>query len=233
MTGVRHTRYPVVEHRMPLGLPALVWRFQRPWLAVSSAVHGGGLGTRRWVLNATVPSGYDNPEPARRVLRLADEIGLSGAGTGLLTAVDVRHQVTTDDAGVRASVTTGVGYPIWAAISEEDAEVPDGPGTINAVCFAPVRLDEGALVNAVATVAEAKAQALRQAGVPGTGTCTDATVLMCPADGTPEPYGGPRSTIGAALARATHRAVTEGLESDDVRFGPDADTGAPREGAAG
>ncbi|HEY8373584.1 MAG TPA: adenosylcobinamide amidohydrolase [Pseudonocardiaceae bacterium] len=200
--------------------PVLLWRSERPWLAISSGSHGGGLGERAWVLNATVVDGYDRRDPDVHVTEIAAEVGLTGPGTGLLTAVDVRHAVTVDEAGVRAVVTTGVGCPIWAAAPEEPTLGPV-VGTINAVCWSPVRLSEAALVNAVATIAEAKAQALVQAGVAGTGTCTDAVVLLCPASGPAESYGGPRSTIGSVLARTVHAAVTAGLRVSDPRFVPE------------
>ncbi|MCA1657528.1 MAG: adenosylcobinamide amidohydrolase, partial [Actinobacteria bacterium] len=35
-------------------LPVLVWRLPRPVRAIASAPHGGGLGVRRWVVNAQV-----------------------------------------------------------------------------------------------------------------------------------------------------------------------------------
>ncbi|MBP2474642.1 adenosylcobinamide amidohydrolase [Crossiella equi] len=200
----------IPERHQVDGYPLLAWRLPRPWLAISSAVLGGGLGERSWVLNATVPSGYDREDPEVHCAELAAAIGLSGNGTALLTAVDTRHAVSTVDEGVHASVTTGVGAPLWAAAPGPPVRRP-AAGTINVVAWLPVRLAEGALVNAVATVAEAKAQALVEAGVPGTGTCTDATVLLCPADGPAQAYGGPRSLVGSALARAVHRAVRQGL----------------------
>lgn len=188
----------------------LVWRLREPLLAISSGPYGGGLGERSWVLNATVDAGYDRTDPDVHVRELADSVGLSGKGTGLLTAVDVRHVVVADDHGVRAWVTTGIGeHPIWAA--GPDVAEPRRVGTINAVCLLPVRLSDAAMVNAVATVAEAKAQALAEAGVPGTGTVTDAVVLLCPVDGPAQPYGGPRSEVGSALARAVHTAIRAGL----------------------
>ncbi|SDQ86645.1 adenosylcobinamide amidohydrolase [Actinopolyspora saharensis] len=219
MTPAEWTSLPEAVVRTVRGGPLLLWEFRRPWLAVSSAVHGGGLGLRHWVVNATVPSGYDRSDPELHVAELAEELELSGQGSGLLTAVDVGHAATATDSGVRASVTTGVGHPVWAAHEGARTEhlVRHAPGTINAVCFSPVRLEESALVNLVATVAEAKAQALVEAGVPGTGTCTDATVVACPVDGAAEPYGGPRSVVGAPLARAVHSAVTAGLRVRDPR----------------
>jgi adenosylcobinamide hydrolase len=189
--------------------PVLVLRLDEPCLAISSAPLGGGLGLRHWVINATVPLSYGRMDPEAHLAELAAGFGLTGDGVGLLTAVDVREVVHREDGGVCASVTSGVGgYPTWAA-APDAAE--HRPGTINAICRLPVRLSDAALVNAVATVAEAKAQAMFEAGVPGTGTATDATVLLCPASGPAEPFGGPRSPIGSRLARVVHAAVLAGL----------------------
>ena len=192
------------------GGPVLVWRLPAPLLAISSGPLGGGLGPRVWVLNATVPNGYARHDPDAHLSELAAELGLAGEGTGFLTAVDVREVVHRSEDGVHASVTTGIGtHPIWAAAPA--AVAPSAPATINVVCFSPVRLSPAALVNTVATVAEAKAQALWEAGVSGTGTSTDATAVLCPPAGRAEPFGGPRSPIGAALARVVHSAVSLAL----------------------
>ncbi len=194
------------------GSPLLVWRLPAPLLAISSGPLGGGLGERDWVLNATVPDGYARHDPDVHLTELAAGLGLAGEGTGFLTAVDVREVVHRTENGVHASVTTGVGaHPTWAAAPAAVAAA--GPGTINAVCFVPVRLSPAALVNAVATIAEAKAQALWDAGVPGTGTSTDATAVLCPPDGPAEPFGGPRSPVGAVLARVVHSAVSAALRA--------------------
>ena len=191
------------------GAPVLVWRLARPWLALSSAVLGGGLGERHWVVNATVANGYDRLDPDRHLTEIASSVDLAGPGLGFLTAVDVRQVVHRDDGGVHVSVTTGIGaHPTWAA---GPAELTEPVGTINAVCWLPRRLSEAALVNAVATVAEAKAQALAEAGVPGTGTPTDSVALLCPTSGPAEPFGGPRSLVGGALARAVHAAISARL----------------------
>src|SRR5579872_5791234 len=39
-------------------LPVLVWRLAPPARVIASAPHGGGLGVRRWILNAQVPASY-------------------------------------------------------------------------------------------------------------------------------------------------------------------------------
>ena len=187
------------------GSPVYVWRAASPWLAISSGVLGGGIGLRHWVVNATVSNTYDRLDPDRHLTEIAASLGLTGDGIGLLTAVDVHEVEHREDGGVRVAVTTGIGaHPTWAA---GPAAVPEPVGTINAICLLPVRLTEAALVNAVATVAEAKAQALVQSGVPGTGTPTDSVVVLCPPDGPAESFGGPRSVVGGALARAVHSAI--------------------------
>lgn len=185
--------------------PVLVWRFPSPLRTISSAVLGGGLGERRWAVNAEVHEQYHlAPEPHLR--RIAAGLGLRGAGVGLLTAAPVRRFTTGADGGAECAATVGLSVPTWAA-------APDAPappvGTINLVCRVPAPLDDAALVNAVVTVTEAKTQALLEAGIRGTGTASDAVLICCPTGGG-EPYGGPRSTWGARLARAVHAAVTAG-----------------------
>jgi adenosylcobinamide amidohydrolase len=116
--------------------------------------------------------------------------------------------VVQRDEGVVVVATVGIGEASWAAAPA--ASPASTVGTINVFAFIPVRLSDAALVNAVATVAEAKAQAFVELGYAGTGTATDATCVLCPLDGDSEQYGGPRSTWGARLARAVYQAVLVG-----------------------
>ncbi|PZF94360.1 adenosylcobinamide amidohydrolase [Micromonospora deserti] len=190
-------------------VPLLVWRTDLPLLSVSSAPLGGGIGVRRWVVNATVPISYDREDPADHLAELADGLALDGPGVGLLTGVDVAEVVARVDGGVRVWATVGLGNPVWAA-APAPATLAQPVGTVNIVAYVPARLGDAALVNAVATVTEAKAQAMVELGVPGTGTPTDAVTVLCPVDGPESPYGGPCSTWGAPLARAVHAAVTAG-----------------------
>ncbi|MDO3703666.1 adenosylcobinamide amidohydrolase [Micromonospora sp. C28SCA-DRY-2] len=196
------------RHESGRDVPLLVWRADRPLRAVSSAPLGGGIGERRWVVNATVPMSYDRDDPADHLAGLAAQLGLDGPGVGLLTGVDVAEVVARTDTGVRAWATVGLGTPVWAAAP---AMAPgQRVGTVNIVLYVPARLGDAALVNAVATATEAKAQAIGELGMPGTGTPTDAVTVLCPADGPVAEYGGPRSVWGAPLARAVHAAVLAG-----------------------
>jgi adenosylcobinamide hydrolase len=198
--------------------PALVWRLPAPLLAVSSSPLGGGIGLRSWVLNAQVPLSYDRHDIEDHLGELADGLNLRGPGVGFLTAASVGRWTTAGEAtppgrGVRLDATVGIAIPTWAAadVGDHGSEAPL-VGTINLVGRVGRRMSDAALVNAVATLTEAKAQALLAAGVDGTGTASDAVCVLCPADGAVDPFGGPRSALGAPLARATFSAVREGVD---------------------
>ena len=190
-------------------LPMLLWRFPEPMRTVASSPHGGGLGVRRWILNAHVPLSYGRRDPDRHLRQLAVSLGLAGRGVGMLTAADVRAYASTDDCGVAVTATVGLSVPTLAAAPDSVAPVSH-VGTINVVAFVPERLSDAALVNAVATATEAKVQALRDLGFDATGTATDAVCIVCPDEGRAHDFGGPRSLWGARLARAVHAAVLDG-----------------------
>lgn len=197
--------------------PVLVWRFDPPVRAIASTVLGGGLGARSWLVNATVDIAYRGVDPAAHAARLAAGLGLrAGRGAALLTAVDVRSYVTAGDGGAQVVATVGLDAVTQAAGPDGDHDLWR-PGTVNVVAWVPEPVQDAALVNLVATVAEAKAQAFASVGVPGTGTPSDAVVVCCPSAAVPDDdehrYGGPRSTWGSRVARAVFDAVRTGIGS--------------------
>jgi adenosylcobinamide amidohydrolase len=189
--------------------PVLVWRAATPMLVISSAPFGGGLALRSWIVNAEVPSEYDRTDLAEHAAELQGELDLRGDGVMLLTAASVDRHTLAEDDGALATATVGLTIPTWAAAADGDG-TPWHPGTVNIVAWVPVRLSLSALVGAVGTATEAKVQALAAAGVPGTGTASDAVAIACPADGPVERFAGVRSTWGARLARAVDAAVGAG-----------------------
>lgn len=191
-------------------LPVLVWKFPVPMRAVASAPHGGGIGVRRWVVNAQVPPSYRRRDPDHHLRKLAVSLGLPGRGVGMLTTAHVRQAHGGFDGGVDVLATVGLAHPILAAAPDTARAAALAAGTINIVAMLPEKLTDAALVNAVATVTEAKTQALRDAGFNATGTPTDAVCILCPDEGRMATFGGPRSTWGARLARAVHAAVLAG-----------------------
>ncbi|WP_182904797.1 adenosylcobinamide amidohydrolase [Microbispora sp. H13382] len=218
-----------VEDGLRLG--ALLWRFGPGWRMISSAMLGGGVGRREWVLNAQVAAGYSRMDPVEHM----DALGPGGPGVGMMTAALVERYAAASDGGAEAVATVGLGVPTWAASPEgvPDPGVPAAaepgeepareavgagdagasvprPGTINILVAVPVAFSDPALVNAVMTVTEAKTQALIEAGFPCTGTASDAVCVAVREEGPVEAFGGPRSVWGARIARAVHRAVLDG-----------------------
>ncbi|MPY95407.1 MAG: adenosylcobinamide amidohydrolase [Acidimicrobiia bacterium] len=190
---------------------ALVWRWTGDLLALSSAAVGGGLSRPSWALNIGVPLDYDRTDLAAHAAEVAEAYGLAGGGVALFTAADVTRARRRTCAGVAVDATVGVTKPTWASDPSGGWE-PWTAGTINLVVQVPVGLGPGAAVNAVITATEAKAQALRELGVPGTGTASDAIVVVWPAAAPAEAFAGPRSLWGARIAQAAHAAVRSGIE---------------------
>jgi adenosylcobinamide amidohydrolase len=216
-----------LRHRVEGGQawPVLAWEAGPGWQMLSSGVLGGGIGPRRWWLNAEVPLDYPRLDPDAHLTGIAAELGLDGPGVGMLTAAKVTRWRDAADGGVRVAATVGLGVPVLAAAPPERHIPRDRAagwprrgdrvprvGTINVLAVLPVPLTPAALVNAVITATEAKTQALAGAGIPGTGTASDAVCVACPdpGGGASEPFGGPRSPWGARLARAVHAAVAAG-----------------------
>jgi adenosylcobinamide hydrolase len=209
------------------GSPAsavLLWRLPEDVRAASTAPFGGGLGTRRWILNATVPPDYARHDPQAHVSELARHFGLLGHGVGMLTAVDVvdAHHAMVDEVAVTATV--GLRHPTWAAAgttrTSAGPRAPVPAGTINIVAFLPEPMSDAALLNAILTGTEAKTQALLEASVPGTGTASDAICIACPSGRGADlhPFCGPRSRWGEPLARAVHAAVAAGCATRATRI---------------
>ncbi|MEU7854416.1 adenosylcobinamide amidohydrolase [Nonomuraea sp. NPDC049141] len=208
-----------VEDGVRLG--SLLWEFGPGWRMISSALLGGGIGERTWVLNAQVVAGYSRMDPVDHLR----ELGPDGLGVGMMTAASVERYARAVDGEVEVVATVGLRVPTWAAAPEgatdpelapmlaEPAAAGPPVGTINLMAVVPVAMTDAALVNAVMTMTEAKSQALIEAGFPCTGTASDALCLAVRADGPAELFGGPRSTWGARLARAVHSAVHRGAAS--------------------
>lgn len=193
------------------GEPVLVWRHASPVRIVSSASVGGGIGTAAWVVNVEVDDSYRRTDLAAHIGEIAADLHLVGNGVGLLTAARVGRFGEAAEGGVDVHATVGLSVPTWAAAPSEPE--PVAPGTVNIVVDMPVACTDAALVNMVMTITEAKTQALVEAGVPGTGTASDAVVVTCPVAGDPVVFGGPRSQWGQQVARCVHTAVSSRIEA--------------------
>src|SRR5690348_18512430 len=121
----------------------LVWRLPGAIPAIASSALGGGIGSRSWVINATVPMSYDRDDPDAHLAELAGALDLHGTGVGLMTGVDVRSMVHCEEDGVQVWATVGLGNAVIAAVPADAPEFaqPDlHVGTINVVAYVPARL---------------------------------------------------------------------------------------------
>ncbi|MFJ6442705.1 adenosylcobinamide amidohydrolase [Streptomyces sp. NPDC091649] len=110
----------------------LLWRLGPGVRVCSSAVLGGGIGPRAWILNAQVPGGYPRLDPDRHLAEIAAAEGLAGPGAGLMTAADVAAYTTGHDGGVTVTVTAGLGVRGWAAAPATTTPAPYRPGAADA-----------------------------------------------------------------------------------------------------
>jgi adenosylcobinamide hydrolase len=202
--------------------PALVIAFGGPRRCLSSAVLGGGLVTAEAWLNLQVRHGYARRDPDVHLREEMAARGLDPATTlGAMTAAHVDRASEHAEAGARVLATVGIGVPL-AAAGRRLREVPS-VNTINILVLTDAALTDAGLVYAVQTATEAKAQALADAGVaarnhdgPATGTATD-SICIAARPGATEPFAGPMSGPGAAIARCVHAAVIEGARDFAAR----------------
>jgi adenosylcobinamide hydrolase len=183
---------------------------------LSSSVVGGGLRDARTWLNLQVEHGYARMDPEAHLREEMDARGLDPATTlGAMTAADVARATTSEEPGAaRAVATVGIGVPL-AAAGRLLRPVPP-VNTINLLVLVEAALTDAALVYAVQTATEAKAQALADARIPAenhdgfaTGTATD-SICVAARPGAIEPFAGPMSAAGAAIAHCVHAAVHDG-----------------------
>lgn len=195
---------------------ALVVEFGGVRRCLSSSVVGGGLRDARAWLNLQVEHGYARTDPEAHLREEMAARGLDEATTlGAMTAADVSRATTGEEPrAARAVATVGIGVPL-AAAGRLLRSVPP-VNTINLLVLVEAALTDAALVYAVQTATEAKAQALADARVAAenhdgfaTGTATD-SVCVAALPGATEPFAGPMSSAGAAIARCVHAAVLEG-----------------------
>lgn len=194
---------------------ALLASFDAPLRCLSSGVLNGGFHTARHWLNLQVGHDYARTDPAAHLAEAAAARGLDpDEVVGMLTAADVRAGVRRDRGQACGVATVGIGQPL-AAAGRRPRHIPRA-GTINVLVVVDAPLSDAALVAAVQTATEAKAQALADTGVgalnhdgPATGTATDAVCVAVPPGGT-VPFAGPATAVGAAIALAVHGAVTSG-----------------------
>ena len=198
--------------------PFLTARFAAPQRTLGWSLLHPGFATIRdvvWleVRDRDLPPDVD---PAALLRAKLGEIGLPDA-LAFMTARDIRrhhlgrHRVEE----VAAACLTTVGLTNGERIGSR-RPLRAAAGTINTLVQVSRPLTGGALVEAIALVAEARTAAIldARAGFPGpaiTGTGTDCIVVACPAAGAPDSCAGMHTAVGEALGAAAYAATREGV----------------------
>jgi len=205
-------------------------RLPRRMRAIASTILNGGLGEADSVLMLQVPLHYDHSDPVAHMRSLLPRLELPADTVCFMTAAELdkafcARDVAQNGSEAIACVSAGISNAINAGESSREGSVPHRQvGTINVMVVTDEPLDDCALANAIMTVTEAKVAALRDHHIPGTGTTSDAVLVMCPSDGERCLWSGSSSDHGIAMAVAVRSALGEsiarwkGANGDSVHF---------------
>ena len=197
---------------------AIILHSQQPLQILSSAVVGGGLIRAHYILNCHVRKGYCHPNPATDLAHMVQNLGIMEPFVGMMTAARMHEAraivLQEEDITVAAIVTAGLSNPSSPGLSPP---ATSKPGTINLILLVDAHLTPAALVNAVITATEAKAQIVlaygtrTPEGYAATGTSTDAIVVACTGRGEALPYTGPVTLVGWLIGRCIRTALAATL----------------------
>jgi adenosylcobinamide amidohydrolase len=207
---------PFTVHCAP---PFLTARFSSPQRALSWSLFHPGFATIRdivWVEVRNRDLGPDVDPRAFLRRRLAD-VGFSDA-LALMTSRDIRRHCfeTTIVEGVEAACLTTVGLSNGERVGAR-RPLRAFTGTINTLVHVSCALTDGATVEAVSIVAEARTAAILESrqtrdGSAITGTGTDCIVVAAPCVGEPARWAGLHTAVGEAIGAAVYRATRVGAE---------------------
>lgn len=219
MKAIRTDSTPQHLH-LDLGAP-------RPVLG--SCVLGGGFGLVRHIVNLRVDANLSGenagfPDPVLTLRDYSRVQGWRGPVAGMMTAASMRsmRSACMEDNGLKvlAWVTSGLSNARCAGDRAECRDLPGtapAPGTINIIMAASVRFTPAAMVEAIMTIAEAKAAVLRGLDIRSrisdrvaTGTGTDAVAVVS-GNGPEALYCGKHVLIGELVAQAVMDALSASL----------------------
>lgn len=156
--------------------------------------------------------------------RLA-ELGFATA-LAFMTSRDIRrHHLRKRRAeDVEAACLTTVGLSNGERVGSRMANGPH-VGTINTLVHVSVPLTDGAMVEALSIVAQARTAAIiesrrEERGTAITGTGTDCIVVASPCRGEPLAFAGLHTAVGEAIGVTVYEATRSGAEQWDRDFTP-------------
>jgi adenosylcobinamide amidohydrolase len=218
--GVAPETQPFVIRCTP---PFLTARFSSPQRALSWSLLNPGFARIRDVVWVEVRNHDLGPSvDARTFLRSKlSEVGLPDA-LAFMTSRNVTrwHSSEARVEDVEACCLTTVGLSNGERIgSRRSARA--AVGTVNTLVYVSRTLTDGALVEAISIVTEARTAAILETRRPEdapaiTGTGTDCIIVASPCGGEPDSCAGLHTAVGEAVGAAVYRATHEGAREWDA-----------------
>jgi len=216
-----------VEFKKANGYKVMIVRLPEKMKVLSTTILNGGYSVSDTIVMVQVPLDYSSEDPEGDVNRTIGELGLDQSCVCFMTAADMEKVITVTDqqyngSTVVAIATAGVKNAVYAGELIPDyllAQLGGGAHTINIMVIMSTPLHDIGMANAIITTTEAKAAALMDCGVAGTGTTSDAVAIICP-QGDGEKYCGTATNMGICVARAVRAAVRDSTLKWYARISP-------------
>jgi iron complex transport system ATP-binding protein len=196
--------------------------FNEPLRTISNGVLGEGMQWCRSFCNFHVNKDYNSSNPKMDILSWMKQADICEYGTvGMMTAVHLKDvsisQEVYEGIKIITVITAGVGNAV-----DITAKTAVGTGfqigTVNIMVFIDAHLTDGALVNAVQSVTEAKTKAFADLHIIdpvtetiATGTSTDSTLIAATQKGEPTPYTGSGTVIGKGIGMSVYRGLVDAV----------------------
>jgi adenosylcobinamide amidohydrolase len=205
MTALHHD-HPWLALDLGAEMPVLSWAVNRPGLVRARRI------LWREVRNADLPEGLDVEAWLTRELAARDALDAVCFLTSCNIAQVCESRAEVD--GIRARAVATVGLSNAESVGTRLPPAAHGWGTINIAVALSEGLTEGARIEALSIIAQARTAALMESGLrlstgPVTGTGTDCVALAAPEGATR--YAGLHTATGEAVGRAVLDAVTRGV----------------------
>lgn len=197
--------------------PFLTVRFDEPQRTLGWSLLHPGFAVARDIVWVEVRNRDLGPsvDPREFLVARLTEAGLPDA-LAFMTSRDIRryHRVKRDVEDVSATCVTTVGLANAERVGARKARAPHA-GTINTLVHVSVPLTDGALVEALSIVTQARTAAIidwghAEPGAAVTGTGTDCIVVASPQAGSPHAYAGLHTALGEAIGGAVYEATLDG-----------------------
>lgn len=196
-------------------------RLPRPTKLASTLPYGGIRRNVRNIVFHRVSEDFDEGL-LETYSAVAESLGLKLDETLIfLTAVPVseKHVIRRgEEDAVEVFVVSTVGLGSAFTVPPKRRKTRCTPSTINILAVVDRNLSDGALVELVKTVTEAKTCALYDIDLasewnPAVGTCTDAVAVGSLGEGEEVIYSGALTPVGSLTSRLVYEAVVEGAKA--------------------